>query len=242
MNVLSLFAGIGGLELGLERAGMTVVGQVEINPFARSVLERHWPEVDRHDDVRTAPAWWTSQSRPPVDAVCGGFPCQPFSPAGRQLGLTDERWGWPWMRDVIHAVRPRYVIAENVPALLRDTHAFSIILSDLSDLGFTVEWSVVSACALGASHRRRRLFVVAHPGGAGLQGLHDAGRRVDLQPAKADVRRRWPSEPPLARMADGVPRRLVRDDIHALGNAVVPAVSEHIGRLVTALDSVKAAA
>ncbi|WP_447008369.1 DNA cytosine methyltransferase [Saccharothrix isguenensis] len=211
---------------------MTVVGQVEISPHARAVLARHWPEVPRHDDVRTAPAWWSSGQRPTVDLVAGGFPCQPFSAAGRRLGLADERWGWPWMRDVIAAVRPAWVLAENVAALLGDADAFSIILQDLSDLGFDVEWSVVSACSMGAPHRRRRLFVLAHTRSAGLPGLHQPGGRIDLQPTAADVRRSWPGEPPLARVADGVPRRLVRDDIHALGNAVVPAVAEHIGRLI----------
>jgi DNA (cytosine-5)-methyltransferase 1 len=127
------------------------------------VLARHWPEVDRHDDVRTAPHWWQSQPRPHVDVVCGGFPCQPFSIAGLQAGIADARWGWPWMRDVVAAVRPRFVIVENVAALLRDTEAFSVILGELSDLGFDAEWDVVSACSVGASHTRRRLFVVAYP-------------------------------------------------------------------------------
>ncbi|QFU94086.1 DNA cytosine methyltransferase [Amycolatopsis sp. YIM 10] len=232
MNVLSLFSGIGGLELGLERAGMTTVGQVELDPYCRTVLEHHWPEVPRHDDVRTAPAWWRAQPRPAVDLVAGGFPCQPFSQAGRRNGIADERWGWPWMLDVLDAVRPRYVLAENVAALLRDTEAFSIILSDLSDLGFDVEWSVVSACSVGAPHLRRRLFILAHPRGQGLQGLHGPGRSIDLRPAQGPVRRHWPTEPAVARMADGVPRRLVRDPLRALGNAVVPAVTEQIGHLI----------
>jgi DNA (cytosine-5)-methyltransferase 1 len=113
LNVLSLFAGIGGLELGLERAGMTTVGQVELDPYCQRVLARHWPEVPRHDDVRTAAVWWLGAPRPRVDVVCGGFPCQPFSVAGRQLGTADERWGWPWMADVIRTVRPRYVLRAN---------------------------------------------------------------------------------------------------------------------------------
>jgi DNA (cytosine-5)-methyltransferase 1 len=234
MNFLSLFAGIGGLDLGLERAGMTCVGQVEIDEFCQRVLARHWPNVPRHDDVRTAVDWWRSTVRPPVDLVTGGFPCQPFSGAGLQLGMADERWGWPWFFAVVDALRPRYVLIENVAALLRDTDAFSVILSDLSGLGFAVEWSVVSACSLGASHRRRRLFVVAYADGEGLQGVHEARGRIDLQPATQTLRRSWPSEPAVARVADGVPRRLVRDPIHALGNTVVPAVSERIGQLVMA--------
>ncbi|MHA7703435.1 DNA cytosine methyltransferase [Mycobacterium sp. ML4] len=240
LNVLSLFAGIGGLELGLERAGMTVVGQVEINPFCRQVLAKHWPDVPRHDDVRTAVEWWESETRPDVDIICGGFPCQPFSLAGRRNGLADERWGWPWMRDVIDAVRPRYVLIENVAALLRDAEAISIVLGDLSSLGFDAEWDVVSACSVGAPHRRRRLFVVAYPCGSGLQGLHQTRGRVDLQSVAPLVRRDWAPEPALDRVAYGIPRRLVRDDIQALGNAVVPQVSEHIGRQIIAANEVAA--
>jgi DNA (cytosine-5)-methyltransferase 1 len=234
LNVLSLFAGIGGLELGLERAGMTTVGQVEIDPYCQSVLARHWPEVPRYDDVRDTPSWWLAEPRPRVDVVCGGFPCQPFSVAGRGLGTADERWGWPWMADVIRAVRPSYVVVENVAALIRDGDAFGWMLGDLHQLGFDAQWSVVPACSVGAPHRRRRLYLVAHPRGAGLQGLHEARGREYLQPASTPVRRHWPSEPALARVADGVPRRMVLDPIRSLGNAVVPAVAEHIGRLIVA--------
>lgn len=236
LRVLSLFSGIGGLELGLERAGATTVGQVELDPYCRTILARHWPEVPRHDDVRTAPAWWRSELRPAVDLVAGGFPCQPFSDAGRRLGLGDERWGWPWMRDVVAAVRPRWVLVENVPGLLADVEAFGAVLHDLSDLGFDAEWDVVSACSVGAPHRRRRLFLVAHARGAGLPGLHEAGGEVDLQPAQGDVRGRWPGEPAVARVADGIPRRLVRHPISALGNAVVPAVAERVGRYILDAD------
>lgn len=237
LNVLSLFSGIGGLELGLERAGMTTVGQVELDDYCRSVLAHHWPEVPRHDDVRTAPDWWNREDRPRVDVVCGGFPCQPFSIAGKQLGTADERWGWPWMADVVRAVRPRYVVVENVAALLRDADAFGWMLGDLHRLGFDAEWSIVTACSVGAPHRRRRLYLVAYPGGAGLQGLHEARGRVDLQPVEADLRRHWESEPDVARVANGVPRRLVLDPIKAYGNAVVPQVAEQIGRLIVSHDA-----
>ncbi|WP_372513477.1 DNA cytosine methyltransferase [Mycobacterium gordonae] len=204
---------------------MNVVGQVEINPFCRKVLAKHWPDVPRHDDVRTAVEWWESEPRPDVDLICGGFPCQPFSLAGRRKGITDERWGWPWMRDVVDAVRPRYIIAENVAALLRDVEAFSIILSDLSDLGLDVEWDCVSACSVGAPHLRRRLFLVAHPAGRGQL----FGRRVECA-QDGDAQRHlhhWAAQPEPHRVADGVPRRVDRN--YALGNAVVPQVSEYIG-------------
>jgi DNA (cytosine-5)-methyltransferase 1 len=236
LNVLSLFAGIGGLELGLERAGMNVVGQVEINPFCQQVLAKHWPDTPRHDDVRTAVQWWESEQRPDVDLICGGFPCQPFSVAGLQRGIADERWGWPWMRGVVDAVRPRYIVVENVAALLGDVEAFSIVLSDLSDLGFDVEWDCVSACSVGAPHLRRRLFVVAHPPGDGK--LFGGGlERQEVRNPQRHLHH-WEAQPEPHRVADGVPRRVDRN--RALGNAVVPQVSEHIGRQLLAAIEIAA--
>lgn len=228
MNVLSLFAGIGGLELGLERAGMTVVGQVEINPFCQQVLAKHWPDVPRHDDVRTAVQWWESETRPHVDVICGGFPCQPFSEAGRRRGIADERWGWPWMRDVIDAVRPRYVIAENVHRLVKDSEAFGVILGDLSELGFDAEWDVVSACSVGAPHLRRRLFLLAHAKGERWR-LSGRLERTQGGYQAGDVCH-WSSQPEPHRVAHGLSGRVDRN--RALGNAVVPQVAEVIGRLI----------
>lgn len=241
MNVLSLFAGIGGLELGLERAGMTVVGQVERDPYCMSVLTHHWPEVPKHDDVTTAVDWWRGAVRPPVHVVAGGFPCQPFSTSGLRRGVADERWLWPAMRDVISAVRPRYVVVENVAALVRDADAFGAVLADLHELGFDAEWSIVPACALGAPHTRERLLLVAHPpsdhvqdqgqGSQAARGLR-AEPRGDRRPIRRAVR--WLPEPALDRVAHGVPSRLVRGPLHALGNAVVPSVGELAGELVMA--------
>lgn len=235
INVLSLFAGIGGLELGLERAGMTVVGQVEIDTYLRSVLARHWPEVPRHDDVRTTPEWWTDEPRPVVDLICGGFPCQPFSTAGARGGVTDERWGWPWMESVIRVVRPRFVIVENVAALLDDTVAFGRVLADLAALGFDAEWSVLPACAVGAPHTRDRLFLVAHTNsGNGVEGLGSWPTRSRPVQGVNDRSRAWRDRVDRAlapsriddRETNGSARRMVA----AGGNAVVPAVTEHIGR------------
>jgi site-specific DNA-cytosine methylase len=161
VNYLSLFSGIGGLDLGLDRAGMTCVGQVEINPFCRRVLAKHWPEVPRHDDVRTAPDWWVGLGRT-ADLVAGGVPCQPFSTAGKREGVGDARWGWPWFWDVVCVVRPRYVLVENVAALVADRDAFGIILADLAAGGYDAEWDCIPAAAVGAPHRRDRVFLVAH--------------------------------------------------------------------------------
>jgi DNA (cytosine-5)-methyltransferase 1 len=237
VNVLSLFSGIGGLDLGLEWAGVTVAGQVEMNPLRRRVLARHWPKAARHDDVRTAAAWWLGAARPRVDMVAGGFPCQPFSTAGLRLGVGDPRWGWPWMRTVIRAVRPRFVVVENVAALLDDADAFGWLLGDLAEDGFDADWSVLSACAVGAPHTRERLFVVAYTdGGDGEARMGTGSLRPGPVPNFDDRARAWRDRVDRSleasrsddREADGSARWLVA----AGGDAVVPQVAEHIGRLV----------
>lgn len=247
MNVLSLFAGIGGLELGLERAGMTVVGQVEIDDYCRRVLAKHWPDVPRHDDVRTAADWWLSTERPTVDVICGGFPCQPFSPAGHRRGVGDERWGWPWMESVVRLVRPRYVVVENVPAFLDHPVGFGWMLADLAALGFDAEWSVLSACAMGAPHTRERLFVVAYADGSNGQSRLGIGPQRSRQiPGLDDRACTWRDRVTgsLAasrvddRESDGSASRLVK----AGGNAVVPQVSEYVGRLIVEHASLVGAA
>jgi DNA (cytosine-5)-methyltransferase 1 len=245
VNVLSLFTGIGGLDLGLERAGMTVVGQVEIDPWCRKILAKHWPEVPRHDDVRTAVDWWGGATRPAVGVVAGGFPCQPFSAAGRHRGVADERWMWPAMAALIRAVRPGYVLVENVPALLADRDAFGWVLGDLADLGFDAEWSLLSACALGAPHPRERLLLVAYANGVDGQERVGAGQELGLSRFA-----RWARESQRSRIEarswrDRVDRSVATahlDDrntdgaaarmVEAGGNAVVPQVAEHIGRLI----------
>ena len=246
LNVLSLFAGIGGLELGLERAGMTTVGQVDIDPYCRQVLTRHWPEVPKHDDITTAPEWWASEPRPRVDVVCGGFPCQPFSLAGFQLGINDERWMWPATAATIRAVRPSYVLLENVSALVRDGLAFGAVLGDLHALGFDAEWATLRASDFGAPHNRERVYIVAYPAsvdgvtrdrvGAGRVGRSPLSAR-GLSGLATHQRRRaareWlASEPRVDRLVDGVPDQSHR--LRVAGNAVVPAVAEHIGRLIVA--------
>lgn len=239
MNVLSLFAGIGGIELGLERAGMHTVGQVELDAWCRETLATHWPTIPQHDDVLTAPAWWASEERPTVDLVAGGFPCQPFSQAGLQLGINDPRWMWPAMADTIRAVRPRYVLVENVAALVRDSRAFGHVLSDLHTLGFDAEWATLRASDFGAPHRRERVYIVAYPQGndGRYQDESSAPGQIQLEPGRSGWehgRRHWVSEPAVDRVAHGIPRRVVYQPLHALGNAVVPPVIEHIGRRILA--------
>ena len=244
LNALSLFAGIGGLELGLERAGMTTVGQVELDPYCRQVLARHWPEVPRHDDVLTFPDWWRSEPRPTVDVVCAGFPCQPFSLAGKQLGINDERWMWPATAAAIRAVRPSYVLLENVSALVRDAVAFGTVLGDLHTFGFDAEWATLRASDFGAPTPRERVKLLAYAarvdgqsrdrvGASGVRESPIAARGLsglDV-PARRRAADAWlAGEPRVDRLVDGVPHQSQR--LRVAGNAVVPAVSEHIGRLI----------
>ena len=150
-----LFAGIGGFSLGLERAGMKCKWQVEIEPYARAVLKKHWPEVPKHDDVRTFPP----QGDYSVDLICGGFPCQDISLAGKGAGLSGARSGlWYEFARIIGGIRPRYVVVENVAALA--TRGLDAVVGTLSTLGYDAEWHVIPACAVGAPHRRERLWIV----------------------------------------------------------------------------------
>jgi DNA (cytosine-5)-methyltransferase 1 len=249
LNVLSLFSGIGGLDLGLERAGMRLVGLVERDPFCRSVLATHWPEVPIHDDVRTAPGWWRAAPSPAVHLVAGGFPCQPFSCAGRRQGTADSRWGWPWFFNVVRELRPGYVLVENVADLLADRAAFGWLLGDLASIGFNAQWSLLSACAVGAPHVRSRLFLVAYPhrehGPVGLadpgqpdrwHGSTDAAGHGRPSPWPDPVNGMLAAHRPSRRMADGIPDRMEPARVRALGNAVVPQVAEHLGRLILAAE------
>lgn len=227
MNVLSLFSGIGGLELGLERAGMTVVGQVEIDEFCRRVLAKHWPEVPRHEDVRTATTWWTSEPRPPVDVLCGGFPCQDVSDAGRRAGIEGEQSGlWTHFAEVIRTVRPRYVIVENTPGLL--ARGMGRVVGDLAACGYDSEWDCIPAAAIGAPHLRARLWILAYS--RGVRNQEDDA----IQPGwpQSRVHLGWASEPDMGRLADGLPRGMAGRLLKPLGNAVVPQVAEYIGRLI----------
>src|SRR5262249_52571771 len=151
-------SGIGGLDLGLQRAGMTIAGQVEIDPWCRKVLAKHWPEVPRHDDVRTCAAWWGG--RPVPDLIAGGFPCQPVSSAGPPLAQSDLRWLWPLMARTLADIGPRWVVIENVPGLR--TRGLADVRSDLCRLGYRVAAGTISACEMGAPHPRERLFILAH--------------------------------------------------------------------------------
>ena len=156
MKVLDLFSGIGGFSLGLERAGMETVAFCEIDPFCQKVLKKHWPEVIVYDDIRTIRREFTGA----VDLICGGYPCQPFSMAGKRKGAEDDRHLWPEMFACIRHYRPRWVIGENVAGHIN--MGLDNVLSDLESEGYTARAFVVPACAINAQHRRDRVWIVAH--------------------------------------------------------------------------------
>lgn len=226
LTVGSLFSGIGGLDLGLERAGMEVIWQSEIDPYACRVLKKHWPHVPNLGNIKEIE--WSNVERP--DVICGGYPCQPFSLAGRRDGENDPRHLWPWVRNAISELRPRYAVLENVRG--HTSLGGTTVIGELTDLGYDAEWRIVSAESVGAPHKRDRLIVVAYSRSEGgtRRGSAFEGGYGKVKEHFARSATYWQSQPEVARVANGVPHRLDRS--RGLGNAVVPQVAETIGRLV----------
>jgi DNA (cytosine-5)-methyltransferase 1 len=178
LRVLDLFSGIGGFSLGLERTGgFETVAFCEIEDYPRRVLEKHWPGVPIYDDVRTLTADTLARDGIAVDVICGGFPCQDLSFAGRRAGLEGARSGlWSEYARLIGELRPRFVLVENVPGLL--SLGMGAVLGDLAALGYDATWDCIPAAAVGAPHRRDRVWLIAHAGGEQHQSRGDAQRRA----------------------------------------------------------------
>lgn len=235
----SLFAGIGGIDLGLERAGMRCAWQVEIDDYAQKVLAKHWPNVPRYRDVRECGAHNLAR----VDVLAGGFPCQDISEAGTRAGLAGSRSGlWFEYLRLIGELQPRYVLVENVSALL--TRGMGTVLGGLAEIGYDAEWQSLPAAAFGAPHYRERVFVVAYPDSSRPQtGVFQprllAPQATDAwgqAPTPGGGRsydwREWGIRSGVLRVVNGLPHRV--DRLRGLGNAVVPQVAEYVGRLIVA--------
>lgn len=225
MKQLELFAGIGGFGLAGHWAGIETVCQVEIDPFCQRVLEKNFPHAHRHDDIHTfnGRPW-----RGSVDIVSGGFPCQPYSHAGKRLGNDDDRALWPQMLRVIREVGPAWVIGENVAGLISmdGGRVFDGIVTDLENAGYSVEAFVIPACAVGAPHRRDRLWIVAHRDGERQQQPerlvgNERGRIADgnQECLTADAARRgWERRPHDKRQAPAE-RNGIAEDCGAIADA-----------------------
>ena len=161
---LSLFSGIGGLDIAAEMAGIETVGQCEWADFQTKILEKHWPNVPKWRDIRTltAESFYEKTNLRTVDIISGGFPCQPFSIAGKRKGEADDRFLWPEMLRVIRELRPTWVIGENVPGIVN--MALDTVLSDLEGQGYSAQAFIVPACGVDAPHKRNRVAIVAPTG------------------------------------------------------------------------------
>lgn len=172
---LSLFSGIGGIDLAAEWAGIHTIGQCEWAEYPTKVLEKHWPNVPRWKDIRTLTGddFYERTGRRTVDIISGGFPCQPFSVAGKRRGKEDDRYLWPEMVRVIKELRPAWVVGENVAGIVR--MALPDILSELEACGYRTRTFLIPACAVGARHRRYRVAIVGYSEYNGLSSAAATG-------------------------------------------------------------------
>ena len=240
---LSLFSGIGGLDLAAEWAGFKTVAFVERDKFCKSVLRERWSGVPIFDDV--CEFKWEGESPALLSA---GFPCQPHTLAGERKASVDERDLWGECARITSESRPRWAVFENVPGLLSSEQGsfFGMVIGDLAQMGYRVGWGTWAASDVGARHRRERVFVVAYSGGArsspwvsgqepGEEG--NAGKPYDdgVQGRGPDF---WSVEPGVGRLADGVPQRV--DRLRALGNAVVPQQAYPIFKAIAEIEGIQA--
>ena len=187
MTHLSLFSGIGGLDLAAEWAGFITVGQCEWADYPTKVLERHWPNVPRWRDIRTLTggSFYEQTGFHTVDLISGGFPCQPFSLAGKRGGKGDDRYLWPEMLRVIREIAPAWVLGENVPGIIN--LALDQVLSDLENEGYATQAFVIPACGVDAPHKRERVAIVAHAidGGSAMR-RHGELQNLDRHAGRRD--------------------------------------------------------
>jgi len=273
---LDLFSGIGGFALAAQAAGFSTIGFSEIEPYACKILKRHWRDVPNYGDIRNVRGV-------SADLITGGFPCQPYSLAGKRAGAKDDRALWPEMLRVIDEAKPCWVLGENVPGII--TMELDRVLTNLENIGYSCWPIVIPACAGDARHRRDRVWIVAHSesnerrrrlretgteqnghqpanGGAPLADADETGRREQCRAESVEAEHpaaecgggnvqdsigigqqsrspskpkrtsgrtlsgdamRWPTEPELGRVADGIPARV--DRLRGLGNAIVPQIA-----------------
>lgn len=248
-KLLDLFSGIGGFSLGLERTGgFETVAFCEIEEFPRRVLKKHWPKVPCYNDVRTLTADVLERDGISVNAICGGFPCQDLSSAGRQGGISAGRSGlWSEIVRLVGEIRPSFAVVENVTNLIVGAGGawFGTVLSDLAAIGYDAEWHCIPASAIGLPHGRDRVWILAYPNGERrpclVQSQHIRSQKINSQgdtKRAADTVRLLPD---LGRMVANTSVRIERNDdglpqgvdrLKGCGNAVVPQIAELLGNSI----------
>ena len=258
IRIGSLFSGIGGFELGLERGipSSETIWQVEQNLFCQKVLKKHWPKAKIYDDVKNI----TAHNVEPIDILCGGFPCQDISVAGKQRGIHGGKklslW-WEMLR-IIGELEPKIVVLENVPAIV--SNGGSEVVGSLASIGYNCEWTIISARQFGAPHLRKRWFCVAYPNGQTSKHRTEIRIKLEKTPSFENGISPWlpPVRPsgnnegagyweeisgfrPVCGLDDGIPQGLDsvrlkekhrKESLKAFGNAIVPQCSEYIGQLI----------
>lgn len=189
LKVLDLFSGIGGFSLGLHKAGMETVGFCEIDEFCQKVLNKNFPEVPVFSDIKKITKEEIDELGR-IDIVCGGFPCQPFSNAGKKKGREDDRDLWPEMFRVIKETKPAWVIGENVAGFIG--MEFTRTKVNLESIGYSVQPFIIPACAVGAQHRRDRVWIIAHLDGERMERHRGTFRN---EPQHSDLCSNDPQEP-----------------------------------------------
>lgn len=240
LRVGGVCSGIGGFELGLVRAGFEIAWMVEIDEFCQKVLKKHapayWPNAKILGDIKNV----GKHNLESVNVLCGGIPCQPHSLAGKRGGAADDRDLWPEYRRLVTELRPAWVIIENVPGIIGTI--LDAVLSDLENLNYSAQSFIIPACAIGAPHRRDRVFIVAYSdstNGYGRAGDVQMGRQRHTEKAKTNGDTQgiqWQLESPVGRVANGIPHRM--DRLRGLGNALVPQAAEFLGRLIMKVEQV----
>ena len=228
---LSLFSGIGGLDIAAEMAGFKTVGQCEWADYPTKVLERHWPDVPRWRDIRTltGDSFYEKTGMRTVDVISGGFPCQPFSQAGKRMGQEDDRYLWPEMLRVIREICPLWVIGENVPGIVN--LALDTVLADLESESYEAQPFIIPACGVDAPHRRDRVCILAHAvnGGCAMRRhrkLQNAGTDGEKGPdnrgrtTAAITGERRQDESGTTGMADGVRTTVHKVDPDSYSNGL----------------------
>ena len=233
MTHLDLFSGIGGFALAAKWRGFDTIAFCEKDEFCQKVLKKHWPNVPIFGDIKEFDG---EQFNGKVDLLTGGYPCQPFSTAGKRKGQHDPRHLWPDMFRVIRQAKPAWVVCENVEGHV--TNGLDSVCDDLESEGYEVRPLIIPACAVESPHIRNRVWIVANLYRRGWDTQPQSHKpfttnqkdNIDADSSGASERRQgaWPPEPRMGRVVDGVSRRVDKPRLKALGNAIVPQIAYKI--------------